>query len=251
MKRDVGLSVDGLKIVGQLYLPEDVDPPHPGVILCHGIPTGKADPTDGGYPLLAKTIAGQGFVVLAFNFRGAGESEGDFDVVGWSHDLKAAIEFMWDLPDIDDSHIALVGFSAGASISIYVAAQDKRVAAVAACACPCDFNAISDSGNPQLNIDYFRKIGIIRNPNYPPSLRNWLSDFRKVNALHSVADIAPRPLFLVHAAGDNVVPSRNAEMLFNKAGHPKQILIIEGAEHRLRRNETAVKAIIAWLKEQD
>lgn len=248
MKRDIVLQVDGLKITGQLFLPEDMGSPYPGVILCHGIPSGIVDPTDGGYPLLASTIAREGFAVMTFCFRGTGTSEGNFNIIGWTHDLEAVIEYLWESPEIDDSYISVIGFSAGASVSVVAAAQDKRVSSVAACACPADFNAITESDKPQNSLNYFRKIGIIRDPDYPPSLEEWLRDFGRVNALQSVADIAPRSLLLIHANQDNVVPVSNAQKLYAKAGEPKQLIIIEGAEHRLRRHESAVDTLINWLK---
>jgi uncharacterized protein len=250
MNRDVNLKVDGLKIAGQIYLPEDREPPYPAVILCHGVPSGAAaDPNDGGYPLLARTIAGEGFAVLIFSFRGAGDSEGNFDIVGWTHDLAAAIDYLWGLSEIDESHLSLVGFSAGGAVSIYVAAQDKRVSAVAGCAAPADFSAISDPRHSQLTLEHFRKIGIIRDPDYPASREAWLNDFRKISALRSVADIAPRPLLLVHADQDNVVPFVSAQKLFAEAGEPKKLVTIRGPEHRLRRSEKAVKTVLKWLKE--
>ena len=248
MKKDIVLKIDGLNITGQLFLPEDKNPPYPAVILCHGVPSGIVDPTDGGYPLLANTIAREGFAVMTFCFRGTGASEGNFDIVGWTHDLEGMIDYLWENPEIDDAHISLVGFSAGASVSVFVGAQDKRVSAVAACACPADFNVISNAEKPQYTADYFRKVGIIRDAAFPPSLEEWLNDFRKINALSSVADISPRPLLLIHAEEDNVVPVNNARKLYDRAGEPKQIIIINGSEHRLRRNEIAVNTLINWLK---
>lgn len=248
MMRDIRIAVDNLTIAGQLYLPENIDSPYPAVILCHGIPSGIADPTDGGYPLLAATISGEGFAVLTFSFRGTGISEGNFDIKGWTRDLEAAINYLWNLPEIDDASIALVGFSAGASVSIYVAAHDKRISAVAACACPSDFSVISETDNPKLTLEYFRKIGIIRDPEFPLSPEGWLSDFRRINPLRCAADIAPRPLLLVHAREDKVVPVINAQKLYDKAGDPKQMVIMDGDEHRLRRNDAAMAAVISWLR---
>ena len=248
MQQDFRITVDGLKISGQLYRPEGVSAPFPAVVLCHGVPSGIVDPTDGGYPLLAARFAREGFAALTFSFRGTGISEGNFDIRGWTHDLEAAVTYLWNLPEIDDSRISLVGFSAGASVSIYVAAHDKRIAAVAACACPANFNAVSDSGKPQSAINYFRKIGIIRDPGFPASQEEWLNDFRRINALRCVADIAPRPLLLVHARGDKVVPVEHALSLYQKAAEPKKIVIIEEDEHRLRRSEKAMETVIKWLK---
>jgi len=51
-----------------------------------------------GLPLLAKTIRNEGFAVVTFSFRGTGISDGNFDIVGWTHDLKAMIDHTWSLP---------------------------------------------------------------------------------------------------------------------------------------------------------
>lgn len=247
MKRDISFKADGLNIAGQIYFPEDSDTPYPAVILCHGVPSGIIDPTDGGYPLLAQTISAEGFAALIFSFRGCGASEGNFDIIGWTHDLKAAIDYLSAIPEIDKNRISLAGFSAGAAVSVYVAAQDKRAAAVAACACPAEFTAISGP-QPKYTIDHYRQIGIIRDPDFPPSLEDWINGFREINALQSVSAISPRPLLLIHGTNDNVVPASDSEKLYEKAGEPKQIVIIDGAEHKLRRNEMAVDTLINWIK---
>lgn len=251
MIRKINLRVDGIEIAGQLFLPEGSDPLYPAVVLCHGIPSGIVDPTDGGYPLLAETLADKGFAAAIFSFRGTGTSGGDFNIVGWARDLEAVIEHLWELPEIDDSHISLVGFSAGASVSICVAAQDKRISSVVSCAGPADFSAITESGKSQQSVDYFRQTGIIRNEDYPASIEEWINDFRKTNALHDVAGIAPRPLLLIHSTRDPVVPVTDSWKLYEKAGEPKQIIILEGEEHRLRLNREAVDAIVKWLKENN
>jgi len=143
-----------------------------------------------------------------------------------------------------------VGFSAGASVAVYVAAQDKRISGVIANACPSDFNFIAQADQPEKAITYFRKVGIIRDPHFPSSEKNWLESFHKVNALHSVAENRTRPLLLLHASQDNVVPIFHAQKLYDQAGEPNKIIVIEGSEHRLRRNQMAVDTIIGWLKAQ-
>jgi dienelactone hydrolase len=248
MFKDADLNVDGFKSNGQLYWPEEMIPPYPAVIICHGVPSGNIDPSDPGYPLLAETISREGFAVYIFRFQGTGTSGGNFDILAWTHDLKAAIDYLWDLPEIDNDHISVVGFSAGATVAIYISSQDKRVAAVVACACPADFSHITAPENSKLALARFRKIGIIRDPDFPPFFEEWVNNFRKVNALNCVADIAPRPLLLLHANLDPVVPVTSSQKLYEKAGEPKQIIILDGDEHRLRRNELAVTTIISWLQ---
>jgi len=250
MIKEANLFVDGWKIVGQLYLPDFGQAPYPGVILCHGIPSGSVDPTDGGYPLLASIISKAGFAVYTFRFRGSGESQGNFDILGWLHDLESAIDYMYLSASVNKRKIALVGFSAGAAVAICTAARDKKVSAVVACASPADFDSISEAEKPQMSVSYFRKLGIIRDEGFPASLEKWTDNFRQVNALKCVTEIAPRPLLLLQSESDKVVPAENARRLFAQAKEPKQLRIFPGDEHRLRKHEEAVKTIITWLKSQ-
>ncbi len=248
--KSVALEVDGLKISGQLYLPEGGQAPYPTVGICHGIPTEKPDPSNKGYPPFAERICHQGFAVLIFNFRGTGTSGGNFDILGWTRDLKAAIDYLFTQPDVDKSRLSLLGFSGGAAVSIYVASADSRVSCVAACACPAEFTFITEVDNPQSVIDHFRNIGTIRDKDFPHSTEEWLNGFRLVSPVKYVAGIAPRPLLLVHGNQDDMVPLTDAYKLYDKAGEPKQIIIIDGAGHRLRQNERAMAIVIDWLKSQ-
>jgi fermentation-respiration switch protein FrsA (DUF1100 family) len=247
--RPVTLEVDGLSIAGQLYLPGD-QILYPTVGICHGIPARVPDPTDHGYPLLAERICDEGFAVFIFNFRGAGASEGNFDIVGWTRDLKAVIDYLWALPEVDRSRLSLLGFSGGAAVSVYVASQDSRVSAIVTCACPVEFNLFTQSNDRQSLIDHFRSIGVIRDESFPHSIEEWLSGFRLIRPIDYIAGIAPRPLLLVHGSQDEVVDVSHAHRLYAKAGEPKQIVIIDGAGHRLRQNDKAMAIVISWLKSQ-
>ena len=246
----IALEVDGIAIIGQLYLP-DSGAPCPAVCVCHGVPSGNPpDPGDGGYPVLAEKLCREGFAVLIFNFRGAGESGGNLDILGWTRDLQVAIDYLWRLDDIDRSHLCLLGFSAGAAVSVYVASQDERVSGVAACACPAEFTLFTEGSAPQAIIDRFRSIGAIREEGFPPSVEEWLDGFRLVTPLDHVTGISPRPLLLVHGSRDETVDISQAHRLYETAGEPKQLVIIEGAGHRLRQDDRATGAVLDWLKWQ-
>lgn len=241
------LEVDGLNIVGQLYLPAG-RVPYPTVCVCHGIPAGIPDPNNRGYALLAEQICRQGFAVLIFNFRGTGDSGGNLDILGWSRDLKAAIDYLCALPEVDKSRLSLLGFSGGAAVSIYVAAQDDRVSSVVSCACPAEFTFFNEVDEPQSVIDHFRSIGAIRDDDFPPSAEEWLGGFKLVSPINYVAGISPRPLLLVHGSRDETVEVSHAHKLYAWAGEPKQLIIVDGAEHRLRQNGEAMAIVLDWLK---
>jgi fermentation-respiration switch protein FrsA (DUF1100 family) len=248
MINNVTLTVDNIPIAGELHLPEGRGP-YPTVVICHGIPSGKPkDPADGGYPALAARICREGFAAFIFNFRGAGESGGNFDLSGWARDLTAAIDYLWELPELDRAHLSLLGFSGGAAVAIYAAAQDERVSCVAACACPAEFTFLNELDTPQKVIGHFRSIGVIRDGDFPASVEAWLSGFNEVRPIDHVAGIAPRPLLLVHGDKDEMVALSHARRLYEKAGKPKQLVIIDGAGHRLRQNEPAMRQVTLWLK---
>jgi len=247
LNRIVNLEVDDLNIAGQLYLP-DGNRPFPSVCLCHGIPTGKPDPDDRGYSPLAERLCHQGFATFFFNFRGDGPSSGNFDILGWTRDLKAAIDYLCALPEVDKSHLSLLGFSAGAAVSVYVAAQDGRVSSIATCACPAEFTFFHEADAPPSIIEHFRRIGIIRDKAFPHSTEEWVDGFRQVSPIKHVAEIAPRPLLLAHGSKNELVAVSHARRLYDKAGEPKQLIIVDGAEHGLRQNDTAMNVVIDWLK---
>ena len=249
MKKIVVLEVDGLKIVGQLYLPGKGErTPYSTVCVCHGIPAKSRDPSDGGYPLLAERICRQGFAVFIFNFRGTGASSGNLDILGWTRDLKAAIDYLYALPEVDRSHLSLLGFSGGAAVSVFVASKDKRVSSIVTCACPTEFTLLTKADDPSSVIDHFRSIGVIRDEGFPQSTEEWLNGFRLVSPIRYVAGIAPRPLLLVHGSQDELVEVSRAYKLYDSAGEPKQIIIVDGAGHRLRQNDRAMAIVIDWLK---
>ena len=241
----VNLQVDNIKIAGQIYLPGKSDQaPYHTVCVCHGIPAGIPVPGDGGYPLLAERICQQGFAVFIFNFRGTGASGGNLDLRGWTRDLEAVIDYLCTLPEVDESHLSLLGFSAGAAVSVFVASQDKRVSSVITCACPAEFRM----DDPSSAIDHFRSIGAIRDKDFPPNADEWIRGFRMVSPIKYVDEIAPRTLLLIHGNRDETVDVSQAYKLYARAGEPKDLIIVDGAEHRLRQNDRAMAIVIDWLK---
>ena len=247
VRKIVALEVDGLTLGGQLYLPHS-EGSFPTVCICHGIPANVPDPRDRGYALLAERICRRGFAVLIFNFRGTGASDGNLDILGWTKDLKAVIDYLCTLPEVDRSRLSLLGFSGGAAVSVYVASQDNRVSSIVTCACPAEFTFFTEVDNSQSIIDHFRDISTIRDKDFPHSIEEWLNGFRLVSPIKYVAGIAPRPLLLVHGSQDEVVEVSHAHRLYDRAGEPKQLIIVDGAEHRLRQNKRAMAIVLGWLE---
>ena len=242
------LCADEMMLSGEVFLPEECNRIYPAVCLCHGIPAVPYNPGEqGGYPELAARFCRVGFVALAFNFRGCGPSQGNIDMLDWTHDLAAAIDFLAMLPEVDKNRICLLGSSGGAAVCVYAAAKDKRVYAVATLACPARFDFMAGGQTADSLISRFRDIGIIKDADFPPSVEKWLEGFKTIAPIEYIDKITPKPLLLVHGDQDDVVPVAHAGKLFEKAGQPKDLAILPGAGHRLRQDQRAIDAATQWL----
>jgi uncharacterized protein len=102
----------------------------PGVVLT-GPFTGVKEQVTGSY---AELLSAAGFVTLAFDHRGFGESAGrrqHEDSQGKLTDLRAAVSALAAAAEVDPARIGLVGICLGGGYAIRAAAQDPRVRAVA------------------------------------------------------------------------------------------------------------------------
>lgn len=247
-KTDVSLKVDGLNIIGEVYSPEGSES-HPALMLCHGIPNGSPrDPNDGGYPALAEKFCNEGFIVMIFNFRGAGLSDGNFDILGWTRDLDAAVDYLYDFNQVDKSRFSVMGFSGGAKVSVYVSAKDWRVSSLVSCCCPTRLSMLTDRINLESFIKHQQKINV-NGDKYPTITPDELAEgFSATNPLRCVDRISPRPLLIIQGDSDQLVTSEQAQELYQMAGEPKEMVMVKGAGHQLRRNEDAMEAAFKWLK---
>jgi len=247
--RVISFESGGIEIKGQVYIPYSQDSqPAPALCLCHGIPRGgPPDPSDPGYPALAERFSQAGFLTAIFNFRGTGDSEGNFDIAGWTKDLVAALDHLGNMNEVDRRKISVMGFSAGAAVSVYVASRDSRISSLITLACPAQFRFATDHQSAESAIAQFRHIGIIKDESFPPSLAAWMAGFNEVKPIEWIDKVSPRPLLIIHGTQDDVVDPISARALYERAGEPKEIMLIEGAGHRLRLVEQAMDGALKWL----
>jgi hypothetical protein len=79
-----------------------------------------------------RMLVRHGYGVLLFDRRGEGESEGDPNALGWDgeKDLRAAIAFLRDRPDVDPGRIGGIGLSVGGELLLQTAARTDELKAV-------------------------------------------------------------------------------------------------------------------------
>jgi len=242
--RDFQVDSGGVRLVGKILEPEESSELI-AVLILHGIPRAKPEPGDPGYLPFAHQLCSSGFLTVLFNFRGTGESEGNFHILGWAEDLKAVIN--WLEKEYAIRGIVLVGFSGGGAVAIYHTAQDFRVNALVSVSSPANFSALGVDKIPELLLKNFKEIGIIRQPDFPSDLSRWLKEFEEIAPIKWIDKVSPRPLLIIHGEKDELVPKAQAEMLFQKAEEPKELCLIKDGVHRLRTDPRVLEKIKDWL----
>lgn len=122
----VVLENEGQKIFGMLHLPLKTDDKKvAAVLMCHGFAGNKS----GRYRIyvhLAQALAKAGIASLRIDFRGSGDSEGDFSdmtVESEVSDVITGLEFLRSHPKINESRIGVLGNSFGGAIAILAASR--------------------------------------------------------------------------------------------------------------------------------
>jgi pimeloyl-ACP methyl ester carboxylesterase len=119
MSEKFSIEVEENEEVSAVHHPADSDR---WVFFCHGYGSGK----DGSYVERCERAAEEGFNGVRFDFRGNGESDGDFidqNLSSRIRDLKAVIEFF------DPGEIFLYGMSFGGKVVLH-ALEELEVKAV-------------------------------------------------------------------------------------------------------------------------
>ncbi len=142
----------------------------------------------------AKGLARIGCAVLRFNFRGVGRSSGTFDQgEGEKADFIAALDYM--RAKYPDAPLWAAGFSFGAWVALEVGAADDRVSVLIGIAPPV---ATSVSG-----MDY----------DFPGTLAS------------------EKPKFFVQGEADEVCPLEAMWEFYGRLEEPKELVVIDGADH--------------------
>ena len=80
------------------------------------------------------------------------------------------------------------------------------------------------------------------------ALSAWLGEH---DLREAVAQVAPKPLFLLHARGDEEVPSEWSEELYGRAGEPRRIVVVPGGHHRSVQHDPELQTTaLRWLERE-
>jgi fermentation-respiration switch protein FrsA (DUF1100 family) len=187
-------------------------------------------------------LAHAGFNVLAFDYRGYGESAGTPDPDGVQQDAIAAIRWVSDQPDIDPRRLVLFGQSLGAAIAVHLAAGPEG-AGLRAVVLESGFSSYRTIAREKL------ALSVLTWPLQWP-LSFLVSD--RYRPRDDIAKLAPIPVLIIHGTADPVVPYHHAQALYAAAREPKMLWTIPDGGHTAafgRYGEIYRPRLVAFLNQ--
>jgi fermentation-respiration switch protein FrsA (DUF1100 family) len=266
----VAFSSQGLTLAGDLRVPAGNE----GLpaLTFTGPLSGVKDQVVGTY---ADLLAEAGFVTLAFDHRNFGDSEGEprqhEDSAGKLADLRDAVRFLAERPEVDPDRIGVVGICLGGSYAVRAAAFDPRVRAVAGIAAAYNspqrvYDALGPDGFRERlgglvdnlareasggEIAYIPAVSNDEPAAMPPgepfeyygTERNrstvWenrltvdtIFQLLTLDALAAVALLGRTPFLIVHGRVDGFCTPEGAQIAYDRAPGPKEIEWLDTTNH--------------------
>jgi uncharacterized protein len=158
--------------------------------------------------LHTELLAGAGFDVLAFDYRGYGRSSGRPSEQGTYLDARAALAALRMQDAVDPARVIYLGESLGGAVALELALASPPAGLVL----QSTFTSIRDMA--RLHYPFIPRAAV---PDAYPSLR-------LVPGLRA-------PLLCLHGDRDELVPLMHGQALFDAAPEPKAMHVFEGVAH--------------------
>jgi dipeptidyl aminopeptidase/acylaminoacyl peptidase len=290
VKNPVSFYSEGVRLVGDVYYPDDLKPSERrgGIVLCHGY-TGIKDLY---LPDNARVLNQAGYVVLTFDYKGWGESEGSRSrLAPYSRvaDVQAALTFLGTLPEVDLHRLGIYGTSYGGATVVWTAAVDPRVRCVVSVVGigngtrwmrsvrrPDEFHDLlqrSDQDRVKRALDgksafvpreeillpdrQSAELATAARRHNPAAVSTipleYVAETLEFTPEWVVDRIAPRPALFITTDDDRLVPPDESRHLYERAGEPKKLVVLQGYGHYEVYAEPAfsevMQATVAWFRQ--
>ena len=192
---------DGVRLAGWFVPAEE---PRGVALFCHGNAGNISHRLD-----TVQMHRGLGLSSFVFDYRGYGASGGKPSEQGTYRDAEAAWRYLTETRRVPAERIVLHGRSLGGPIAAWLATQHTPRALIL----ESTFTSLPDLG---AQLYWFLPVRLISRFRY---------DTRRY--LHDVAC----PVLVVHSPGDDIIPFRHGQRLFEAAREPKTFLEIAGTHN--------------------
>ncbi len=240
------LNSKGGILVGVLHKP--IKKSKSAIIFLHGFTGFKEQ-----FSLWAKYFSLRGFITLAFDFTGNGESDGFFTEGTISQevsDVDSAIKFLKKNYCVEK--FCVLGHSMGGTVAILSASKNKDINCLVVLAplAVLKDKPFSEFANEMADILDSKGLCDIVNCKKMRSLdMNFFRDVEKHNVLKAVKKVKI-PILIIHGDADSIIDVNEGKMIYNAViAKNKKIHIIKGADHDFAKGRLALSnLIVGWCR---
>jgi hypothetical protein len=239
--KPIGVSVSNKKI--------------PAILICHGF-AGQKTGKYRFYVTLAEELAKNGIAALRIDFRGCGDSEGDFSkttLQAQVSDAIIALNFLKSCPEIDQNRMGICGRSLGGAVSVIAAKKFQNIKSIALLA-------------PMFSADSWRekwlqlkKTGLAEDKNVVVMQGqlaglNFLRELFEMRLEDELAHLKHVPLLHIHGEMDNIVTEEHASKYRDcrlEAVAKSEFLSFKQSDHDftdLKERLEAINKTVSWFK---
>jgi fermentation-respiration switch protein FrsA (DUF1100 family) len=196
-------SGDGVPLVGWAVPAAAPDSSGVWVLICHG---NTGDVSYGGRPRYYDHLRRIGVNVLAFDYRGFGESGGAISEAGLYRDADAAYRYLRTARGVPPERIVIFGHSLGSAVAIELATRVPAAGLVVE-------GALTSVPDRAGELYPFLPVSLVA-----------ASRFASRERIAAVR----MPKLLLHATADDVIPLAHGRRLFALAAEPKRLVELDG-----------------------
>lgn len=251
VERPVVFENEGEQLIGIVHEPEGIGV-KPGVILLHGFAGNRIEPHR-LFVKMARSLAKTGFYVFRFDFRGSGDSQGEFvdmTISGEISDALAGLNWFKENTGVDPERIGVLGLSMGGCVAAYTAARANIKALVLWSAVALPLQVFEKNAPYQLMINQAKKQGYLEWNGWRIGFP-FLEELPSLNPLEMIKEYTG-PGLCIHGSGDQVVPIEHSHLYYRYLSSPdKEVYIIEEADHTFNKFEweqEVIQKTVAWLE---
>jgi len=206
---------EGNKIFGIIHRPIGEENP-PVVVFCHGL-AGHKIGKNRMYVQLSESLSRVGIASFRFDFRGSGDSEGEFgemSLLGEVNDAEKALDFIRQQPNLDVNRIGIYGRSFGGAVAVYAAAQSPAVKSLVLWAPVFSGEQWEEKWElvETQKINEQERRNLMRINGQLPSL-NFYKELFAMNLNSEFKKLMKVPLLLVHGEQDPIVGIQHSEKI--------------------------------------
>ena len=182
------------------------------------------------YAGIAQYYHNKGYNVFMMDHQGSGESEGNNISFGYYEkiDCMKWLEYLLERFG-NDIKIILHGISMGSATAMLMSSDNELPENVKLTVADCGYTTVDAQFTNVLHSAHFPAYPIIKMTNLLNKLV-YKFEYSKVRPIDAVVD-AKVPILFVHGGNDTFIDPNMAYELYNACTSPKDLLIIEGADH--------------------